>query len=64
MEARPGMLSVITQVHDSANTLHRCLTEMAASDYSNYDCIVVNDGLQITHLTPLGRLRHGLSISL
>ena len=37
-------LSVIIPVHNSADHLERCLSNLAQSDYTDYECIVVDDG--------------------
>jgi glycosyltransferase involved in cell wall biosynthesis len=37
-------ISVIIPVHNGAAYLNSCLQAVAASDYSPYECIVVNDG--------------------
>lgn len=37
------MVSVIIPVHNGANTLRRCLEGVAASDYADFECIVVDD---------------------
>jgi glycosyltransferase involved in cell wall biosynthesis len=36
-------VSVIVAVYNGRNTLERCLRAVAASDYPNYECIVVDD---------------------
>ena len=38
------MISVIIPVHNASATLKFCLEAVLASDYSSYQCIVVNDG--------------------
>lgn len=38
------MISVIIPVYNSASTLDRCLQALRASAYSDYECIVVDDG--------------------
>ena len=39
----PVKVSVIIPVHNGTRTLRSCLGAIAASDYADYDCIVVDD---------------------
>ena len=43
-QTRAPMISVIIPVHNASATLKCCLEAVLTSDYSSYQCIVVNDG--------------------
>ena len=43
VEAAPVKVSVIVPVYNVNKTVRRCLTAITASDYQNYECIVVDD---------------------
>lgn len=38
------LISVVVPVRDSAGTLSRCLAAIAASEWEDYECLVVDDG--------------------
>lgn len=41
---QPVLISVVIPVHNSSDSLSRCLQAVLASDYSHYEVIVVDDG--------------------
>lgn len=47
MSSRPAsdpLISVVVPARDSADTLQRCLAAIAASEWRDYECVVVDDG--------------------
>lgn len=54
-EIRPLVISVIIPVYNSAALLSRCLEAVTASDYQQYECIVVDDGSTDNSRATVGR---------
>lgn len=45
-------ISIVIPVHNGESTLRRCRATVCASRYSDYECIVVDDGTGVQRSRP------------